>query len=158
MRTFVGELELELQPRPLMVVGQFRLAAPEGEKAPLHLAPLALGAVLAAPAAFALFVSAARAQFGFLSPFDVIDRYALVSLVMRASLFLGAPIAVILSVLPIMRWSLSRAGGKIATSLVFKPTFVHLIVAGIALFVEAVFFGHLIADEFACIRGIAAAC
>ena len=158
MRTFVGEIDLELSPRPLAVAGQFRIAAPEGENAPLHLTPLVVGAVLAAPAALALFAGVLRAQLGFPSVFDAISHNPLLSLIVAASLFLGAPIAVLLSVLPIMHWSHSRAGGKIATSLVFQPTFVHLAIAGIALFVVAVFFGHLLADEVACIRGITTAC
>jgi hypothetical protein len=158
MRTFVGELELELQPRPLSLAGQFRLAAPEGETSPLRLTPLVVGALLVAPAMITLLAGFLRAQLGFPSLFDAISLNSALSLIVAASLFLGAPIAVILSLLPIMHWSLSRAEGKIATSLVFKPTFAHLVIGGAALLVAAVFFGHLVADEFACWRGITSAC
>jgi hypothetical protein len=158
MRAFVGEIELELQPRPLSLAGQFRLAAPEGEASPLRLTPLVAGALLVAPAMITLFAGVLRAQLGLPSLFDAISANPALSLVVAASLFLGAPIAVILSVLPIMHWRMSRAEGKIATSLVFKPTFVHLVIGGIALLVVAVFFGHLFADEFACMRGITSAC
>lgn len=158
MRTFVGELDLELSPRPLALAGQFRLALPEGESTPLRLTPLLVGAVLAAPATVLLFAGALRAQLGFPPLFDAISQNPLLSLIAAASLFLGAPIAVVLSILPIMHWSISRPGGKITTSLVLKPTFVHLLIAGIALFVVVIFFGHLVADEFACIRGITSAC
>jgi hypothetical protein len=158
MRTFVGELELELQPRPLSLAGQFRLAAPEGETLTLPLTPLVAGALLVAPAMITLIAGVLRAQLGLPSLFDAISQNPALSLIVAVSLFLGAPVAVILSVLPIMHWSLSRAEGKIGTSLVFKPTFAHLVIGGIALLVVAVFFGHLIADEFACWRGITSAC
>lgn len=158
MRSIIGELDLELSPRPLALAGQFRLAAPEGENARLHVMPLVVGALLVAPATVLLFAGVLRAQLGFPPLFDVISQNPILSLIAATSLFLGAPVAVVLSLLPIMHWSLSRAGRKIATSLVFRPTFLHLVIAGIALFVVAVFIGHLIADEFACIRGIATAC
>lgn len=158
MRTFVGEVDLELQPRPLSLAGEFRIAAPEGESSSLRLSPLVVGALLVAPAAAAMCAAVLGAQLGFPSAFDAISLNPALSLVVTASLFLGAPIALILSVLPMMHWSLSRADGKIVTSLVFKPTFVHLVIGGVALLVVAVFFGHLIIDEFACWRGITSAC
>ena len=158
MRTFVGELELELQPRPLSLAGQFRIAAPEGETSSLRLPPLVAGALLVAPAMITLFAGVLRAQSGFASLFDAISQNPGLSLIVAASLFLGAPIAVILSVVPMMHWRLGRTEGKIVTSLVFKPTFVHLVIGGVALLIVAVFFGHLIADEFACWRGITSAC
>lgn len=158
MRAFVGELELELQPRSRSLAGQFRLAAPEGEIRPLHATPLVAGALLIAPASITLLAGVLRAQLGIPSLFDTISRNPALSLIVAGSLFLGAPIAALLSILPIMHWSLTHADGKIATALVFKPTLVHLIIGGFALLVAGVFFGHLIADEFACWRGIASAC
>jgi hypothetical protein len=158
MRAFVGELALELQPRPLSLAAQFRITAPEGETSPLRLPALAVGALLVAPAAIALLAAVLGAQLGFPSISDAIGQNPGLALIVKASLFVGAPLAVVLCLLPIMHWSLSRAEGKIATSLVFKPTFVHLVIGGIALLVVTVFFGHLVADEFACWRGITSAC
>ncbi len=158
MRAFVGELELEWQPRALSLAGQFRIGAPQGEAAPTSLTPLLVSALLVAPALVTLVAGILRAQLGLPSLFDTISLNAALSLIVKASLFLGAPAAVILNVVPIMRWSLSRTDGKIATTLVLKPTLLHLLIGGTALLVVAVFFGHLIADEFACMRGITSAC
>jgi hypothetical protein len=158
IRAIVGELDLEFQPRPLSLAGQFRLAAPEGERSALSLTPLVAGALLVAPALVTLLAGVLRAQFGLPSLFDAISQNPSLSLIVAASLFFGAPVAVILSVLPIIHWKLSRAEGKIATSLVLRPTLAHLVVGGIALLVVAVFFGHLAADEFACWRGVTSAC
>jgi hypothetical protein len=158
MRAFIGEVELELQPRPLLLAGQFRVGAPVGEATPLRLRPLVISALLVAPALVTLVAGVLRAQLGLPYLFDALSHNPALSLIVAASLFLGAPIAVILNVLPIMRWRLSRVDGKIATSLVLKPTLVHLLIGGLALLVVAVFFGHLIADEFACLRGITSAC
>ncbi len=158
MRAFVGELELELQPRALSVAGQFRIGAPQGEATPTSRTPLLVSALLVAPALVTLVAGILRAQLGLPSLFDIISQNPALSLIVTVSLFLGAPIAVILNVVPIMRWSLSRADGKIATKLVLKPTLLHLVIGGIALLVVAMFFGHLLADEFACMRGITSAC
>lgn len=158
MWTFVGEVDLELKPRPLSLAGQFRIAAPEGESSALRVWPLVVGALLVTPAAIAMCAAVLRAQLGLPSAFDAISLNPTLSLIVTASLFLGAPLAVILCFLPMMQWHLSRGEGKVVTGLVFKPTLVHLVIGGVALLVVAVFFGHLIIDEFACWRGITSAC
>jgi hypothetical protein len=158
MLTVEGMLEIELQPRPLMLAGQFHLAAADPGRARVRIAPLVVSAVLVAPAAFGLIAGVLRAQAGVAAPFDLISGTPALSAIIAASLFVGAPLAVLMNLLPILRFSLQRQDGKLSTTVALKPNLLQLAVLVVAVGVAGVFFGHLVADELACLRGIKSAC
>ncbi|MBI3740397.1 MAG: hypothetical protein HY257_01405 [Chloroflexi bacterium] len=76
----------------------------------------------------------------------------------KASLFIGAPLALVANLLAVTRIGFQRAEGKISTFLALEASPLVLFVLGMAFIVVALFWGHLFADGLACIRVVRAAC
>ena len=156
----VGTLEIELQKRPWGVAGRFSVCPAAADQAPSKqsAAPVVVGALLVLPAFLALAAGFLRAQLGVPGVFDAVSRTPALSLVVLLSLFAGAPLAVLINLLPIVKLGLKRDDDEIAATLALTPNLVELGLLVIALAVAGVFFGHLVADQVACWRGIASAC
>ncbi len=152
-----GTLELELSPRPLALAGHFHLAADTAERpARWTLLLLIAGIVLVLPGALVLAGSILEQFLRIAWLYDI--AMAMPAIIPALSLFVGAPLALLLNILPIVPLALVRQDGKISAGLTVTPNLVQLLLIVVALGVAGVFFGHLVADGLACFRGIKSAC
>jgi hypothetical protein len=160
--SLVGHLELEAHFRPLSFAGQFRIGTSEANIAEqqkrLRSVAMIIGALLVLPGALALLFGMLKYPFGLAYLYDAAFSSSFFVTLATASLFLGTPLALLLNILAILRLSLIRQPDGISTSVTLEPTLWHLLVLGVAFLVAAAFFGHLVADGFACFRGVKSAC
>jgi hypothetical protein len=160
--SLVGHLELEAHLRPLSFSGQFRIGASEAnigqQQNRLQSIAMIIGALLVLPGALALLFGMLKYPFGFAYLYDTAFASSVFVNLATASLFLGTPLALLLNILAVLHLSLTRQSDGIATSVTLEPTLVHLVVLGVAFLVASAFFGHLVADGFACFRGVRSAC
>ncbi len=155
-----GTLELDFQRHPLSLGGQFHLAGLDEPARPTgrRTVTLVASAALVLPAFVALAAGFLRAQLGYPALFDLVSSTPSLSLLVVLSIFIGAPAAVLLILLPIVEFGLTRRSDGFSAKLALRPDPVQLVILLTAIAVVGVFFGHLIADQFACWRGVKSAC
>jgi hypothetical protein len=152
----ISRLDLELGRSNGGIVGNFRLGIEDasGEGMPLRVGIALIGLLVTLPAALGLTAGFLKQFFGTASFYDSVTTWN--HAMMWSSLFIGAPVALIASVVAVTRVGFTRTQDKIKTFLAIQVSPFVLFTLAIALVVVALFWGHLIAD--ACARGISSAC
>lgn len=155
----ISRVDLEFNRAGSAIVGQFRVGiehAREEHAWPVRLIVAGIGILLTFPAALVISSGVLKQFFGAPALFDAVAAWNHTLVV--GSLFVGAPLALIANLLAVTRVGFQRAEGKINTFLTLEASPVQLLIIAIALGVVALWWGHLLADELACLRGVHSAC
>ncbi len=160
--SLVGHLELEAHLRPLSCAGQFRMGTLSANDAKHHTRRentlLMIGVLLVLPGLLALLFGWLKYNLGLPTMYDTAFSSAIFVTLATASLFLGTPLALVLNLFPILRLSFTRQPDGVTTAVTVEPTLWQVLILGVAFLIAAAFFGHLVADAFACFRGLKSAC
>ena len=106
----------------------------------------------------ALLVATLLRGLGVTAPYDWLSASEFAILAATLSLFIGIPVAIAVNLWRIGRVGVKHEEGGLEglVALEFAP--LHLIVVATALFIGALFVGHLAADSYACLNGVRSAC
>jgi len=152
----ISRLDLELGRSNGAIVGNFRVGFEDASASRIRMGIALIGLLVTLPAALGLAAGALKQFFGIASFYDSMATWNMT--LMKGSLFIGAPLALILGVIAITRVGFTRAQDRIKTFLAVQTNPFILLAIAIAFAVVALFWGHLIADGWACTRGITSAC
>ncbi len=154
----ISRLDLELARSNGALVGNFRIGIEDASPSalPIRLGIALIGLLLTLPAALGIAGGFLKQFFGISSFYDSVTTWN--HTLMTGSLFIGAPLALILGVLAVTRVGFTRAQDRIKTFLAVQASPLVLFTIAVALVVVALFWGHLVADAWACMRGITSAC
>jgi hypothetical protein len=152
----ISRLDLELARSNGAIEGSFRIGIEDADVSRIRLGIALLGLLLTLPAALGLAAGFLKQFFGIASFYDSVTSWN--HTMMWSSLFIGAPLALILGVLAVTRVGFTRAQDRIKTFLSVQANPLLLLSIAVALVVVALFWGHLLADELACLRGVRSAC
>jgi hypothetical protein len=154
----VSRLDIELGRVNGTIVGNFWIgieAAP-GNGYAVRMGIALIGILATLPAALGLAAGFTKQFLGIPAIYDSVQLWN--ETLMKGSLFVGAPLALVLGVLAIARVGLSRAQDTIKTFVAVEMNPLLLVSLALALGVVALFYGHLLVDGWACLRGITKAC
>ncbi len=154
----ISRLDVELGRANGAIVGNFRIGVEDarGNGYAVRMVIALLGLLVTLPAALGLAAGFVKQVLGIATFYDSMSMWN--QTLMKGSLFIGAPLALIAGVLAVTRVGFARAQDKLKTSLAVQVNPIVLLSIAVALAVVAIFYGHLLADGWACLRGIAKAC
>ncbi len=154
----ISRLDLELARSNGAIVGNFRIGIQDANTNALRIRMgiALIGLLVTLPAALGLAAGFLKQFFGIPAFYDSMQTWGMT--LMKASLFIGAPLALIAGVLAVARVGVARAQDHINAFLSVRVNPIVLFSIAIALAVVAIFYGHLVADGWACMRGISSAC
>lgn len=153
----ISRLDLELARSNGEIVGNFRIGIEDARESRLRAGIALIGLLVTLPAALGLAAGFLKQFLGFSLFYDVVTSWDYHA-VTWSSLFIGAPLALILGVVAVTRVGFTRAQDRIKTFLTVQASPLVLFTIAVALVVVALFWGHLVADAWACMRGITSAC
>ncbi len=163
----ISRLDLELARSNGAIVGNFRIGIQDANTNALRIRMgiALIGLLVTLPAALGLAAGflkqfhlpwRAVPGFGIASFYDSMTSWN--HTMMWSSLFIGAPLALVSGVVAITRIGFTRAQDKIKTFLAVQVNPLVLFAIAVPLAVVVLFWGHLVADTWACMRGITSAC
>ncbi len=154
----ISRLDVEVGRANGAIVGNFRLGFEDARVNgyAFRMSIALLGLLLTLPAALRLAAGFLKQFFGVAPFYDSMQTWN--QTLMWTSLFIGAPLALLAGVITVTRVGLSRAQDRINAFLSVRVNPIVLFTIAISLAVVAIFWGHLLVDGWACMRGIASAC
>ncbi len=120
---------------------------------------VAVSVLLVAPLAIALVAGASHEATGLTLLPAGLPNTVVSSLALALSAFLGPPLAVLMNLVAMSHVSLSRSRHeRISGEIAMTFGVLQGIVVVLAVLLAVAFYGHLLADAFACANGVRSAC